>query len=285
MPNASESYGLMESSAARRLDLLAGESIGVIGCGHLGSAIALQLVSGGFPLDRLRVSRGKSDGSLEKIIDAGLGPCLAGNEEICRDCGIIFICIRPQSLPELKNLAFPKDALVVSCLAGVSLSAIRGLLGVDAVRMMPSGPDSILEGKGIAAIYPDNQALSQVLQALGLRVFELAAEEQMHVFTAGICLPAALLASGDGEQAGEKACRCLSREYSDFPEIFSWARDVRPHFEKEEDKEDYIRRMATSGGITEAIVQSLGKGDDLTTALKNGIDRSKEISLLYDGSR
>jgi len=27
MPNASESYGLMESSAARRLDLLAGESI------------------------------------------------------------------------------------------------------------------------------------------------------------------------------------------------------------------------------------------------------------------
>ena len=162
---------MIEGSAARGLDFLGGESIGVIGCGHLGRAIALQLVSGGFPVDRLRVSRGKSDGSLEKILDAGLGPCLAGNEGICRECSIIFICIRPQSLPELEDLAFPKDALVVSCLAGVSLSSIKGLLGVDAVRMMPSGPDSMIEGKGIAAIYPHNQVLSRILQGLSLRVF------------------------------------------------------------------------------------------------------------------
>ena len=252
MPNASVSYGLIEGSAARELDFLAGESIGVIGCGHLGSAIALQLVSGGFPIDRLRVSRGKSDGSLEKIIDAGLGPCLAGNEEICRDCSIIFICIRPQSLPELEALAFSKDALVVSCLAGVSLSAIRGLLGVEAVRMMPSGPNSILEGKGIAAIYPHNQALSQILQALGLRVFELAEEDQIHVFTAGICLPAALLASGEDEETEEKACRSLSRQYSDFPEIFSWARSVLPHLEREEDKRITSGRWPPVGGLPRA---------------------------------
>ena len=154
---------MMESSAARQLNLLAGDSIGIIGCGHLGRAIALQLVSCGLPLNRLRVSRGKSDGSLQKIIDAGLGPCLAGNEEICRECSIIFICIRPQSLPELEDLDFSRDALIVSCLAGVSLPAIRRLLGVEAVRMMPSGPDTILEGTGIAAIYPHNQALSQIL--------------------------------------------------------------------------------------------------------------------------
>ncbi len=78
MLKASESSALIESSAARRLDFLGGESIGIIGCGHLGRAIALQLVSGGFPVDRLRVSRGKSDGSLEKILDAGLGPCRGG---------------------------------------------------------------------------------------------------------------------------------------------------------------------------------------------------------------
>ena len=285
MLKASESSALIESSAARRLDFLGGESIGIIGCGHLGRAIALQLVSGGFPVDRLRVSRGKSDGSLEKILDAGLGPCLAGNEGICRECSIIFICIRPQSLPELEDLAFPKDALIVSCLAGVSLSSIKGLLGVDAVRMKPSGPDSIIEGKGIAAIYPHNQVLSRILQGLSLRVFELSAEEQMHVFTAGICLPAALLASGEGEGGIERACRSLSRDYPDFPEICSWARDVLPHFEKEEDKKDYIRKMATSGGITEAIVRSLESGDDLTAALKKGMDRSREISLFYEYAR
>ena len=285
MPNASKSSESIESSGAKQLDFLAGESIGIIGCGHLGRAIALQLVSCGFPPGRLRVSRGKSNGSLQKILDAGLGPCLAGNEEICRDSSIIFICIRPQSLPELVGLAFPKDALVVSSMAGVSLPAIRRLLGVKAVRMMPSGPDSILEGEGIAAIYPHNQALSRILQALGLRIFELSAEVQMHVFTAGICLPAALLASGMGEEAEEKACRSLSRQYSDFPKVFAWARGVLSHFEKEADKRDYIEKMATRGGITEAIVQSLGKGDDMTAALKNGIDRSREISLLYECAR
>ncbi len=282
MPNASVSYGLIEGSAARGLDFLAGESIGVIGCGHLGSAIALQLVSGGFPIDRLRVSRGKSDGSLQKIIDAGLGPCLAGNEEICRDCSIIFICIRPQSLPELQPLTFSRNALVVSCLAGVSLPAIRRLLGADAVRMMPSGPDSILEGKGIAAIYPHNQALSQILQALGLRVFELAEEDQIHVFTAGICLPAALAASVVGEGGMEDACQSRSRDYPDFPKICSWARETVPRFEGEEDKRNYISRVATRGGVTEAMLESLRRNGDLKAAIKRGIERSREISRLYE---
>ena len=285
MLNASQSSVLMERRAARRLDLLAGEGIGVIGCGHLGRAIALQLVSSGFPLDRLRVSRGKSDGSLEKILDAGLGPCLAGNEEICRDSSIIFICIRPQSLPDLVGLAFPRDALIVSCMAGVSLSAIRGLLGVDAVRMMPSGPDTIREGKAIAAIYPHNKIICRILQVLGLRVFELKEEDQMHAFTAGICLPAALAASVVGEGGMKDACRSLSQDYPDFPKICNWVRETVPRFEGEEDKQNYISRVATRGGITEAIVQSLGRGNDLTAALKNGIDRSREISLFYECAR
>lgn len=280
MPNASESYVLMESSVARRLDFLAGESIGVIGCGHLGSAIALQLVSSGFPLDRLRVSRGKSDGSLQKL-DAGLGPCLAGNEEICRECSIIFICIRPQSLPELEDLAFPRDALIVSCMAGVSLSAIKGLLGFDAVRMMPSGPDTIREGKAIAAIYPHNKILCRILQALGLRVFELKEEEQIHVFTAGICLPAALAACIGGVGGIEDACRSLSRDYPDFPKICDWARETVPRFEGEEDKQNYISRVATKGGVTEAMVESLRRNGDLKAAINKGIERSRKISRMY----
>ena len=282
MPNASESYGLMESGAARSLDFLARESIGIIGCGHLGLSLATGFVRRGLPPHRLLLSRGRSQRSLQGIIDAGFRGCLADNRQICRECRIIFICIRPQSLPELVDLAFPRDAMIISCMAGVSLPAIRRLMGIDAVRMMPSGPDTILEGKGIAAIYPNSQPLSRILQGLGLRVFELSAEEQMHVFTAGICLPAALLASGEGEPAAEKACRCLSREYSDFQEIFSWARDVRPHFEKEEDKKDYIRKMATRGGITEAIIKSLERGDNLLMSLKQGIKRGREISLCYE---
>jgi len=38
------------------LDFLSQEAIGIIGCGHLGRAIALELVSHGFSSDRLRLS-------------------------------------------------------------------------------------------------------------------------------------------------------------------------------------------------------------------------------------
>lgn len=269
------------NNLAKRLDFLAGESIGIIGCGHLGKTIASELVCRGFPAHRLLLSRGRSHESLQGIIDAGLEGCLSDNQEICGKCSIIFIAIRPQSLPDLRGLAFPKDALVVSCMAGVSLQAIRGLLGVDAVRMMPSGPDTIIEGKGIAAVYPQSQSLSRILHGLDLRVFELKEEEQMHIFTVGVCLPAALLARVDGEDAIEEACRCLSQDYPDFMEICSWARDVFPEFEKEEDKKTYIRKTATRGGITEAMVKSLERGEDLLMALKQGIKRSREISLCY----
>ena len=36
--------------------------------------------------------------------------------------------------------------------------------------------------------------------------------------------------------------------------------------------------MSTKGGITEAIVDSLNSGDSFLSALRKGIDRSKEIS-------
>ena len=273
---------IRSNNLEKRLDFLAHETIGVIGCGHLGKTIASELVRRGFPAHCLMLSRGRSHESMQGIIDAGLEGCLSDNQDICRKCSIIFIAIRPQSLPDLRGLAFPEDALVVSCMAGVSLPAIKGLLGVDAVRIMPSGPDTIREGKGIAAIYPHNQILPRILRELGLRVFELKEEEQIHIFTVGVCLPAAILALDDGKDAIEEACRCLSRVYPDFPEICSWSRDVLPEFEREEDKRDYIRKMATRGGITEAVVKSLERGDDLLLALKQGIKRSREISLCYE---
>jgi pyrroline-5-carboxylate reductase len=89
------------------LDFLSKETIGIIGCGHLGRAIALELVSRGFSSDRLRLSLGRSRRSLQNIVDCGLHHCLARNDEICRDCSIIFITIPPQSLPKLRGLSFP----------------------------------------------------------------------------------------------------------------------------------------------------------------------------------
>jgi hypothetical protein len=171
--------------------------------------------------------------------------------------------------------------MVISCMAGVSLKAIRRILGIEAVRIMPSGPSSIQEKRGITAIYPDNEVVIRILQGLDLRVYRLLDEDLMHIFTVGVCLPAAFLVSEDCDRAMEEACKFLSRQYPDFAEILSWARDVLPAFGTEEERLDHIGKMATKGGITEAIVESLRENDDLLTELEKGIERSRDISSCY----
>ncbi|VVB72331.1 Uncharacterised protein [uncultured archaeon] len=164
---------------------------------------------------------------------------------------------------------------------GISSHTIKRHLGADAIRMMPSSPNTIQERRGIAAIYPHNDILSRVLAALEMQVYRLPAEDLMHAFTVGVCLPAALLAIGDDGEIRAAAIG-LAEEYPDFPKICAWARDVLPKFERDEDRENYIRRTATKGGITEAIIESLSSGKGLYQSLRKGIDRSREISRQFD---
>jgi pyrroline-5-carboxylate reductase len=85
---------------------------------------------------------------------------------------------------------------MVSCMAGISLHAIKRHLGADdAVRMMPSGPATLQEKRGIAAVYPHNDILARILSALDLQVYVLPAKDLMHVFTVRVFLPVALLIS------------------------------------------------------------------------------------------
>ena len=264
------------------LDFLSDDTVGIIGCGHLGRTLAAEFIARGLHIDNLRVSCGRSDSSLQGIKNAGLLGCLAENEEISRDCSIIFISVRPQSLPDLKGLCVADDALVISCMAGVPLQTIRKRLGTDALRMMPSGPSTIQEKKSIAAIYPHNDYLIKILSCLGMQVFNLPNEDLMHIFTAGVCLPAALLASGNDKIERDGASEILAKEYPDFPKICMWAEQVLPEFERDEDKENYIRSMATKGGITEAIIESINAGNSLHIALNRGINRSREISRRFE---
>lgn len=268
------------SRRSQSLDFLSNDTIGIIGCGHLGQILAAEFVARGFQKDNLKVSCGKSVSSLQGIRNCGLEQCLRENEEICRDCSIIFIAVRPQSLPDLKDLPISDDCLLVSCMAGVSLNTIRKHLKVKAkaLRMMPSGPSTIKERKGIAAIYPHNDYLYKILSGLQMQIFDLNNEDLMHIFTAGVCLPAALLAAGDDKIERIKASEIIGAEYPDFPRIFAWAERVLPEFESDEDKTNYIRSMATKGGITEAIVEGINAGDSLHVALTRGIKRSREIS-------
>jgi pyrroline-5-carboxylate reductase len=260
------------------LDFLACGTIGIIGCGHLGRTLAEELIVHGLPRERLMISYGGSASTLESIKQAGLLENISDNEEICRKANIIFIAVRPQAIVGLKGLSFPKDALVVSCMAGVSTASLKVALGIDVCRIMPSGPATIKEKKGIAAVHPRNDNLIDILSHMGLKVFELSDEEMMHAFTVGVCLPAALLVAGEMEADADLAAEIIENEYPGFEEIYTWAKGVLPEFDSDEERDGYVKKMSTKGGITEAIVDGLNSGSTFLAALRMGIARSREIS-------
>ncbi len=260
------------------LDFLADETIGIIGCGHLGRTLAAELVAHGFPKEKLLVSYGGSASTLECIRKAYLLENVSDNEEICRKSTIVFIAVRPQAIEGLKGLSFSKNALVVSCMAGISSTSLKNMLGINVTRIMPSGPGTIKEGKGIVAVYPRNDVLMDILPRVGLKVFELLDEEMMHAFTVGVCLPAALLVAGRKELSTAQAAEAIGKDYSGFEDIYVWAKGVLPDVYSDEEREEYVKRMSTKGGITEAIINSLNSGSTFLTALRCGIARSKEIS-------
>lgn len=163
-------------------------------------------------------------------------------------------------------------------MAGISLASLEEALGVDVFRIMTSGPDTIKEKKGIVALYPQNEILINILSFTGLRAHKLQNEETMHYFTVGVCLPAAILIANERGLNIEHAIETIEKEYTNFGEIYIWAKNVLPDFNSDEEQEKYIEYMSTKGGITEAIVSSLNSGDTFLDSLRKGIARSKEIS-------
>jgi len=260
------------------LGFLANDTIGIIGCGNIGRAIAEKLLEYGFPKERLKVSFGGSSVTFERIKMAGLLENISSNKDICRKSSIIFVALRPQAFKRLEELSFPRQALVVSCMAGVSSDTLRKVTGIDVLRMMPSGPETIKANRGIVAVYPHSDTLTKILSSLGLRVYELSSEEMMHIFTVGACLPAALITAQKRGVDTEQAVGILEKVYPDFREIYNWAKNVIPDSKYEEERDEYIKKMSTKGGVTEAIVESLNSGRTFYYALLEGIAKSKALS-------
>lgn len=253
------------------------DTIGIIGAGHLGLSLAGALIDHGFPRADLLISHAGSPATRANIRDAGLENNLAGNDEICRGASVIFIAVRPQSVSTLAGLPFPRDGLVISCMAGISRESLRKHLGIEAIRMMPGGPDTIRHNHGIAAICPDHPRLSGLLSFMGLDVHAVPDEESMHVFTAGVCLPAAILAYRATGREPDNEIAGLGREFPLLAGLCRWAAEVTPSGSCSEE-EAYIARMCTPGGVTSAIVTSIRSGASFSAAIHAGIIRSREIS-------
>lgn len=251
--------------------------VGIIGCGHLGQAVAQSLISGGLAKQNLLISYRGNPETYQRLEERGMAGCLTTNERVFGEADIVLLTIRPQDLSALKGIAVPEKTMIVSCLVGVPLELLSGIFGKRVFRMMLSGPDTLVSGKGVAATYPENGQLRRLVELMGAAYIKTETENDIDVFTAGVCLTAAILKAGNPDEQ-KKAIARIRSEYPLIAELYSWAVDALPDFRGDAEKKGYIAKMITKGGVTETIVSSLGDGCALDDALKKGIERTKEIS-------
>lgn len=109
------------------------------------------------------------------------------NADSIKSADVVILCVKPQKLPDVMSDlkgAIPKEALVISIVAGATLeSLISGLGHESAVRAMPNTPAQIGEGM---TVWTQSQSTSQsqhdlaqqILAALGHEIF---VEEEIYI--------------------------------------------------------------------------------------------------------
>mgnify|MGYP004527091023 FL=1 len=120
--------------------------IGFLGCGSMGGAIAraVSQVTKDIVLTD-RSGRGKA------LADQ-LGVAYGSAKEIARDCGWIFLAVKPQmmeaALSPIQEILQEKKPLLVTMAAGLSMEKIETMAGGDlpVIRMMPNTPAMVGAG-------------------------------------------------------------------------------------------------------------------------------------------
>jgi len=127
-------------------------TIGVIGTGSMGSVIAGVLAKSNCELLLSNRSQDKA-----QILARELGASVCGSDELASGAEYIFLCVKPQMMPQLLEsikdvLARRKDSFVlVSIAAGLSVERLQHMLGAgwSLIRMVPNTPAAIGEGMAV----------------------------------------------------------------------------------------------------------------------------------------
>lgn len=124
-------------------------TIGFIGCGNMGGALAQALPKAGHDIFLSNRTQSKADALALKI-----GATVTDNQTIAKTCDLIFLGVKPQMMPGvLAELADtfagrPTPFVLVTMAAGLSMATIQQLAGgaYPVIRIMPNTPVSLGAG-------------------------------------------------------------------------------------------------------------------------------------------
>ena len=249
--------------------------IGVIGAGRIGRALILKLLEKGYPYDNIKLTYNGSIFTFSDIADNNLIDMISSNAEIVKISSIIILSVPPQAFKNIGSFNLTDDTLVVSFMAGIGTETIKQQTGSDnVVRIIPTGPGTILASQAIAGVYGENTVAEELFRLLDIDYVVVDDEDKMNYVAVAGCLPAIFCrVSPDSDEARE----AIGRISSDFPEFRELARKCEC-LVPSENRDEFISSFATPGGVTQAILNGLNMGKSLYDSLLMGIERSKELS-------
>ena len=121
--------------------------LGLIGCGHMGFAIARGAVRGEY-LERRQIAVCDPNEEIRKQARIEGYQVMDSIKEIAEECHIVLLAVKPQEIgPVLDELKETKITTLLSIVTGVSIARLQEALGkVPVIRAMPNTPLQIMEG-------------------------------------------------------------------------------------------------------------------------------------------
>ncbi|KAA9002445.1 pyrroline-5-carboxylate reductase [Affinibrenneria salicis] len=165
--------------------------IGFIGCGNMGKAILLGLLSSQIVKARQIVGYDIRTEITDELARQHGVLTADGSAQLAQQCDIIFLAVKPDvirtSLGEIAGVLKPRQILI-SIAAGITLDAISAVVGPDkkVVRVMPNTPALVREA--ICSLTPNQHVtpdeFSQVARLFSsIGRYERVPEYQIHAVT------------------------------------------------------------------------------------------------------
>jgi pyrroline-5-carboxylate reductase len=247
---------------------------GVLGVGAIGAAIVTGLCENVADAPRMLLSPRNAEiaaGLAQRFATVDVAP---DNQAVVDGARVVIVCVRPQvAQPVLAELRFPADGVVISAMAGVSVTALQRLVApaTDIARVIPL--PSVARRDGLTPVHPPNAPASALFDRLG-ETIELAdskAFEALSASTATIAAHFAYLNAIAAWLESQKIPAPAARRY--VAAMFTGLAEATRSGDR---FEQLAREHATSGGINEQFLNGLERGgvfEDVSLGLQRVLDR------------
>lgn len=249
----------MSSSAALPDDL----SVGIIGTGAMGGAIASGLAASGAVAPERIFACDHNAAKLEALAERGIQTVATAHQLVACGTDVVILAVKPQVLGALLEDVAPQAGgrLFVSIAAGVALPTLEaGLPGARVVRVMPNLPIQALSGAtavtpGPSAREGDGELVRSLFAALGSA--QLMREDQLDAEGAVVgCGPAFFALFVDaltraGVRAGLPAAACREMVEATMLGV------AKSLLESGEHPRAYMEKVTSPGGTTAEALLAL----------------------------